>query len=147
VGVVGSLAQCSRVLYPVMAAQLMCYVMCIVMCYVMLCCVVCCVVLCYAVLCCVVLCVVCCVVMCYVMCCDMLCWLAWQACAYVNGELVLDLVAVLDKDHALSQTYNASSLQNIFSSSKAVASIVVAMLVDRGHLRYDMKVADVWPGE
>lgn len=68
-----------------------------------------------------------------------------QACAYVNGELVLDLVAVLDKDHALSQTYNASSLQNIFSSSKAVASIVVAMLVDRGHLRYDMKVADVWP--
>mmetsp|Transcript_13707 Transcript_13707/g.22668 ORF Transcript_13707/g.22668 Transcript_13707/m.22668 type:complete len:507 (-) Transcript_13707:301-1821(-) len=68
-----------------------------------------------------------------------------QACAYVNGELVLDLVGVLDKDHKLSQTYNASSLQNVFSSSKAVASVVVAMLVDRGHLQYDMKVAEIWP--
>ena len=70
-----------------------------------------------------------------------------QACAYVNDELVLDLVGVLDVNHELSRSYCASSLQNVFSSSKAVASIVVAMLVDRGHLQYHMKVADVWPGE
>jgi CubicO group peptidase (beta-lactamase class C family) len=70
-----------------------------------------------------------------------------QACAYVNGELVLDLVGVLDRGHALAHKYDASSLQNVFSSSKAVASIVVAMLVDRGHLRYDTRIADIWPGE
>jgi CubicO group peptidase (beta-lactamase class C family) len=64
----------------------------------------------------------------------------------VNGELVLDLVGVVDKEHTLSQQYSASSLQNIFSSSKAVASIVVAMLVDRGHLQYESKIADIWPG-
>ena len=69
-----------------------------------------------------------------------------QACAYVNGELVLDLVGVINKDHDLSRKYNAATIQNVFSSSKAVSSIAVAMLVDRGHLRYDMKIVDVWPG-
>lgn len=61
----------------------------------------------------------------------------------MNDELVLDLVGVVDRR---GQQYSASSLQNIFSSSKAVASIIVAMLVDRGHLTYEMKVADIWPG-
>jgi CubicO group peptidase (beta-lactamase class C family) len=75
-----------------------------------------------------------------------------QACAYVNGELVLDLVGVVDSRRETTSTqqactYDASSLQNVFSSSKAVASIAVAMLVDRGHLQYDMKIADIWPGE
>ena len=65
----------------------------------------------------------------------------------MNDELVIDLVGVLDRNHKLSQTYSASSLQNVFSSSKAVASIVVAMLVDRGLLQYDTKVAAIWPGE
>lgn len=33
----------------------------------------------------------------------------------------------------------------MFSSTKAVTSVVIAMLVDRGLLSYDTKIADVWP--
>lgn len=68
-----------------------------------------------------------------------------QACAYVDGEIVLDVVGVVNRNDALSENYNASTIQNVFSSSKVVSSIVVAMLVDRGHLRYDMKVCEIWP--
>ena len=41
--------------------------------------------------------------------------------------------------------YGADGLQNLFSSSKVLTSLVVAMLVDRGHLRYDQRVVDLWP--
>lgn len=66
-----------------------------------------------------------------------------QCCAYVGGKRVVDLCGA--REHATTQGYGPSSLQNIFSSSKAVTSVVVAVLVDQGHLRYDQRVSDVWP--
>ena len=63
-----------------------------------------------------------------------------QLTVYVKGRLVIDLWA--SKAHS---TYGPDSLQNIFSSTKVLTSLVVALLVDRGHLRYDDRIADIWP--
>ena len=58
-----------------------------------------------------------------------------QVACYVKGQCVLDLWT---KGHQFG-------LQNIFSSTKVITSLVVAILVDQGHLRYDQLVTDVWP--
>ena len=63
-----------------------------------------------------------------------------QCCAYVSGIKVVDLWGT-NQDNATNNTlslgdkYGPESLQNIFSSTKAVTSLVVAMLEDRGHIR------------
>ena len=41
--------------------------------------------------------------------------------------------------------YNSESIQNIFSSTKAISSIIIAMLVDRGNIKYNTKIIDIWP--
>ena len=43
--------------------------------------------------------------------------------------------------------YSPQSIQNVFSCTKALSSIVVAMLVDKGYIRYDMPIAEIWPGK
>ena len=43
------------------------------------------------------------------------------------------------------EAYDISSIQNVFSSTKVLTSLVVAMLFDRGHLKYTDKIVDVWP--
>merc|ERR1719265_738821 len=58
-----------------------------------------------------------------------------QLAAYVRGEKVVDLWINCER----------SSIQNLFSSTKVLTSLVVAMLVDRGHLAYEQQVAEVWP--
>lgn len=73
-----------------------------------------------------------------------------QVCAFVDGKVVVNLIGIADskkENHIESQiAYSSTSIQNIFSSTKAISSIVIAMLVDRGYLRYDMSIADIWPG-
>ena len=68
-------------------------------------------------------------------------------CAFVGGELVVDLVCRQTHTYRGQDVeYRRRSLQNVFSTSKAVTSTVVAYLVDKGVLRgYDMRVAEVWP--
>merc|ERR1711977_162222 len=61
-----------------------------------------------------------------------------QLCAYHKGVMVVDLWT--DKED-----YGPSTVQNLFSSTKVLTSLVVAMLADRGHLDYNQKVCDVWP--
>jgi hypothetical protein len=68
-----------------------------------------------------------------------------QVCAYVDGHLAVDLCGVFDRHQNDSKGYNHGSIQNCFSTTKAVTSIVMAMLVDRGHLTYDTTIASVWP--
>lgn len=72
-------------------------------------------------------------------------------CAFVDGKVVVNLIGVANKKkekHPESLLpYASDSIQNIFSSTKAITSIVVAMLVDRGHLRYDMPICEIWPGD
>ena len=66
-----------------------------------------------------------------------------QVCAFVHGELVVDIYGYCTKG---AQTdYGASCIQNIFSSSKVITSIVVAMLADRGCLSYNQRVSELWP--
>lgn len=74
-----------------------------------------------------------------------------QLCVFVQGKKVVDLwgsrVQTEERKwgaKADEQPYRADSLQNIFSSTKVLTSIVVAMLVDRGHLAYDQLVTDIW---
>jgi CubicO group peptidase (beta-lactamase class C family) len=64
---------------------------------------------------------------------------------YVKGKVVVDLVGVHDRNSFIGRSYAKESIQNIFSSSKAVTSIVVAMLVDRGYISYETPIANVWP--
>ena len=72
-----------------------------------------------------------------------------QCVVFVDGEKVVDLVGRRADDPdplALGLVqYNAGSIQNVFSSGKVLTSVAVAMLVDRGVLSYDAKLADVWP--
>jgi CubicO group peptidase (beta-lactamase class C family) len=70
-----------------------------------------------------------------------------QVCIYVKGIKVIDLYGTSPHTpkEELDFDYNSSSLQNIFSSSKVLTSLVVSMLVDRGYLQYDQKVASIWP--
>lgn len=74
-----------------------------------------------------------------------------QTAAFVNGELVLNLVGIVDPANATHDIsgakYCSDSTQNVFSSTKALSSIIVAMLVDRGLLHYDMRISDIWPGQ
>lgn len=45
----------------------------------------------------------------------------------------------------IGSIYTNASVQNVFSSTKAITSVVMAMLVDRGHISYDTPVATLWP--
>ena len=71
-----------------------------------------------------------------------------QACAFVDGKVVVNLVGCFDSKkefHPSSNVkYCSESIQNIFSSTKAITSIVVAMLVDKGYLKYEDKISDHW---
>lgn len=61
---------------------------------------------------------------------------------YVDGELVVDLVGGTHKD---GTPYGPDALQLVFSSTKGVAAIALHLLVQRGQIRLDTVVADVWP--
>ncbi|KRX00226.1 Beta-lactamase/transpeptidase-like protein [Pseudocohnilembus persalinus] len=65
-----------------------------------------------------------------------------QVAVYYKGELVVDLCGSFNfKD----KNYSHDSLQPIFSSGKSVETVVIAMMVDRGHLDYNEKVSKYWP--
>jgi CubicO group peptidase (beta-lactamase class C family) len=61
----------------------------------------------------------------------------------VDGQEVVNLYGIYDS--SLGSTYNSHSIQNIFSSSKAMTSIIVAILVDRGYLTYNQPIVEIWP--
>ena len=64
-------------------------------------------------------------------------------CVYFQGRKVVDLVGKRSTNkHA---NYHHDSIQVVFSSSKVVSAIVMAMLVDQGRLDYQDKVRDHWP--
>jgi CubicO group peptidase (beta-lactamase class C family) len=60
------------------------------------------------------------------------------------GEVVLDLWGGF-ADRGLSRPFDARTLTAIFSTTKAIAALLIARLVDAGRLAYDQPVADVWP--
>lgn len=70
-----------------------------------------------------------------------------QICVYAKSHCVIDLYGSRPKamNSNLNLKYDNTSVQNIFSSTKVLTSLVVAMLVDRGRLQYQQKVIDIWP--
>jgi CubicO group peptidase (beta-lactamase class C family) len=62
----------------------------------------------------------------------------------VEGQVFVDLWGGL-ADKAHTRAFDEMTLTPVFSSSKAVAALMVARLVDQGRLSYDQTVASVWP--
>lgn len=67
-----------------------------------------------------------------------------QVAVYHRGSCVVDLVGGWqDKDHTVP--YGKDALQVVFSTTKGITSIAVAMCVEEGLLDYAEKVATYWP--
>jgi len=65
-----------------------------------------------------------------------------QCAMYVDGKPVFNLWA----STLTSQPYAYDSIQQVFSSTKVISSLVLAMLADRGHIKsLDMFVHEIWP--
>jgi CubicO group peptidase (beta-lactamase class C family) len=63
---------------------------------------------------------------------------------YHHGECVVDLMGGWrDREHTIA--YGPDTLQVVFSTTKGIASIAVAMCVERGLLNYSEKVSTYWP--
>ena len=62
----------------------------------------------------------------------------------VDGELVVDLWGGV-KDQQTSKAWEADTLVNVWSTTKGLTATCFAMLVSRGLLTYDTKVAQHWP--
>jgi len=66
-----------------------------------------------------------------------------QVCAIVNGKVVVDINA--GQSESDPSRLKSDSLAMVFSCSKVIESLVIAMCVDRGLLKYDEPVATYWP--
>jgi CubicO group peptidase (beta-lactamase class C family) len=65
-------------------------------------------------------------------------------CAVIDGEVVLDLMAgFADRDKA--RPFGPDTLTPVFSTTKAIAALMIARLVSQGRLAYARPVAEVWP--
>lgn len=63
---------------------------------------------------------------------------------YRDGRKVVDLWGGYANGHTRAP-WEKDTLVNVFSTTKGVASLAVALAVSRGLLDYDAKVADYWP--
>jgi CubicO group peptidase (beta-lactamase class C family) len=61
-----------------------------------------------------------------------------------RGEVVFDVWGG-HADRARSRPFDERTLAPVFSTTKAIAAILIARLVDQGRLAYDQAVASVWP--
>ncbi|KAL6735503.1 hypothetical protein Aduo_005939 [Ancylostoma duodenale] len=64
---------------------------------------------------------------------------------FINGTKVVDLWGGY-ADLQAARKWKQDTVSITFSTTKAVAAICVAMLVERGRLRYDELVSTYWPG-
>lgn len=60
------------------------------------------------------------------------------------GEVVLDLIGGY-ADRGRTRPWDAATLAPVFSTTKALAALMIARLVDAGRLDYGQTVASVWP--
>jgi CubicO group peptidase (beta-lactamase class C family) len=61
-----------------------------------------------------------------------------------HGQLVVDLYAGYS-DLARTKPFDAQTLTPIFSCTKAIASLMIARLVDLGLMAYDQPLSSIWP--
>jgi CubicO group peptidase (beta-lactamase class C family) len=62
----------------------------------------------------------------------------------IEGEIVIDLIGGF-ADRARIRPFADDTLTAVFSTTKAMASLMIARLADAGRLDYDQPVADLWP--
>ncbi|HVN02195.1 MAG TPA: serine hydrolase domain-containing protein [Caulobacteraceae bacterium] len=62
----------------------------------------------------------------------------------IGGEIVVDLIGGW-ADRAQTKPFAEDTLTSVFSTTKAIAAILVARLVDQVKLAYSQRVADLWP--
>jgi len=67
-----------------------------------------------------------------------------QAAVYLKGELVVDAFAGI-ADPATGRKVNEETPFPVFSTTKGMAATLVHLLVERGNISYDTRIADVWP--
>ncbi|WP_331770486.1 beta-lactamase family protein (plasmid) [Embleya sp. NBC_00888] len=67
-----------------------------------------------------------------------------RVAAYLDGELVVDAWAGW-ADRARTEPVDGRTLFPVFSVSKGILACLTHVLVDRGVLTYDTRVADLWP--
>lgn len=65
-------------------------------------------------------------------------------CVIVGGETVVDLWGGY-ADEARTQPWERDTIANVYSSTKGIAAVAAAMLVDRGELDVERPVVDYWP--
>lgn len=63
---------------------------------------------------------------------------------YRDGRKVVDLWGGY-RNGITQAPWQQDTLVNVFSTTKGIASLAVAVAASRGHLSYDAKVADYWP--
>ncbi|CAG8492031.1 3499_t:CDS:2 [Racocetra fulgida] len=63
---------------------------------------------------------------------------------FYDNKMVVDLQGGI-ANMATGSTYDAETLQLVFSSSKVLTGIVIARLVEQGLLNYDEKISKYWP--
>jgi len=61
-----------------------------------------------------------------------------------EGEIVVDLMGGW-ADRAMTRPFAEDTLTPVFSTTKAMASLMVARLVGQGRLSYQTRVAELWP--
>lgn len=64
--------------------------------------------------------------------------------AFLGDELIVDLRGGF-ADRSGQAPWGETTLCPVYSTTKPIASLVIAMLVERGKLDYDARVADYWP--
>jgi len=64
-----------------------------------------------------------------------------QICVYVKNELVIDLYGKITN----AKGFDADSKTAIMSSSKSIAAILMALMVDQGVLDYTKPICHYWP--
>jgi hypothetical protein len=69
-----------------------------------------------------------------------------QLVVHVGGKEVVSLAGAVDGlANEFGTPYSADSLQIVFSSTKVMESLVIAMLHDRGRLNLSAPIAQFWP--
>jgi len=65
-------------------------------------------------------------------------------CLAIDGEIVVDLMGGF-ADRARTRPFDAATLAPVYSTTKALAALMIARLVGDGRLDYRQPVAAVWP--
>lgn len=65
-------------------------------------------------------------------------------CVQIEGETVIEIYGGF-KDRDKTQEFNEQTLIPVFSTTKPIAAITLATLIDRGYLSFDDSITDLWP--